>query len=241
MPIVCALASISSFKLSISFLFFSDMAIHRLILIVLTIAGCMQFTGCASIISGRNADVMLSSNAPNTHVFVHDKHGQQVASVDAPAVVSLKRKDRFIWPARYTATFESPGYAPVVEPIKPTVNPWVVGNVVAGGLIGLAVDNVTGAAWKPQDDHIVAQMAPMEGTSPAPQMATATPAVGYERPLPVLPTPQAASQPTAQPAAYVDSSPLLPASSGLQRTATADNAEPTFGGTSFSVGTSHRF
>ena len=35
-------------------------------------------------------------------------------------------------------------------PINSTVNPWVLGNVVFGGVIGLAVDNATGAAWKPK-------------------------------------------------------------------------------------------
>lgn len=194
--------------------------------------------GCASIISGRNADVMFSSNAPNTHVVVHDKHGQQVAAVEAPATVSLKRKDRFIWPARYTATFESPGYAPVVMPIKPTVNPWVVGNVVAGGVIGLAVDNVTGAAWKPQDDKICAQMSPMDGLLPAPQVATFPSTVERTVPVPVLPETQ--PQLAAQPAAYVDSAVSSPASPGLPPSANPENAGPAYGGGSISAGASFR-
>jgi hypothetical protein len=209
-------------------------------LAIVPLAGLVLASGCASIISGRNADVMLSSNVPNTHVLVHDKHGLQVAAVEAPATVSLKRKDRFIWPARYTATFEAQGCAPVVMPIKPTVNPWVVGNVLAGGVIGLAVDNVTGAAWKPKEDKLVAEMAPLEGILPAPQVATAPPSVDRNLPLPILPDTQYESQPAAQPAAYVESATPLPASPGLQRSASLENAEPAASGGWISVGTSYQ-
>jgi uncharacterized protein YceK len=217
------------------------MAIHRLLLIVVTIAGFTLCSGCASIISGRRADVTLSSNVPHTHVTVHDKHGQQVASVETPAVVSLKRKDRFIWPARYTATFEAQGYTPVVEPIKPTVNPWVVGNVVAGGVIGLAVDNVTGAAWKPKQDNIVAQMAPLEGLLPAPQVASLPPAASYSGQSPVLPPAQPANQNMAQPTSYEES--VLPQSQspGLQPSASIQSDDRPYGGSAISVGNNFRF
>jgi len=136
------------------------------------------FSGCASIMSGRHADVTFSSNVPNTHVVVRDKRGSEVASIDAPAVIALKRKDRFVFPARYTATFEAQGYVPVVVAINPTVNPWVAGNILAGGVIGIVVDNATGAAWKPKQDKIVAQMMPSGpmGPLPSPPIASAPPA-----------------------------------------------------------------
>ena len=183
----------------------------------------------------------FSSNAPNTHVVVHDKHGQEVASVQAPAVVSLKRKDRFIWPARYTATFAAPGYAPVDVPIMPEVNPWVAGNVIAGGLIGLAVDNVTGAAWKPHEDSFVAQMMPLQGPMLTPQVAAVPLSIQPGGTSPVLPTAQASYQPPAQPITQVDSAIPLPTSLGLQRSASSGSGEPPLGGTSISVGNTYRF
>ena len=76
--------------------------------------------------------------------MIHDKHGKEVITTHTPASVELRRKDKFIWPARYTATIEKPGYKPATVPIESTINPWVVGNVVVGGVIGLAVDNATG-------------------------------------------------------------------------------------------------
>jgi hypothetical protein len=217
------------------------MAIHRLLLIVVSIVGLSMVSGCASIMSGRNADVKLSSNVPNTHVVVHDKHGLQVASVEAPAVVSLKRKDRFIWPARYTATFQAQGYAPVAVPIKPTVNPWVAGNVLAGGLIGLAVDNTTGAAWKPKEDNIFAQMTPLAGPMPAPQVASLPYPVSHIGQSPALPPAQATSQPMAQPTSYEES--VLPQSQspGLQPSTSLQSDDRPYGGSAVSVGTNYRF
>jgi hypothetical protein len=217
------------------------MNMHRPLAVVLPIAGLVMVSGCASIMSGRNADVAFSSNAPNTHVVVRDKRGQEVASVEAPAVVSLKRKDRFIWPARYTATFEAPGHAPVDMPIKPRVNPWIAGNILAGGLIGLAVDNVTGAAWKPQRDNIMAQMAPIEGAFPAPQVAASPPVMERHGQSPMLPGIPANNQSPVQPTAHVDSAIPLPTSPGLQRTAVLDDSERPLGGATISVGNTLRF
>jgi hypothetical protein len=107
-------------------------------------------SGCASIISGRHATVAIDSNPTDAVVVIRDKHGDEVLTTHTPASVQLKRKDRLIWPARYTATIEKPGYKSTTVPIRSTVNPWVLGNVVFGGVIGLAVDNTTGAAWKPK-------------------------------------------------------------------------------------------
>jgi hypothetical protein len=117
--------------------------------------------GCASIISGRTAQVEIITNPPDAAVVIHDKHGQEVIATHTPATVELRRKDKFIWPAKYTATIEKPGYKPTTVPINQTVNPWVLGNVVAGGVIGLAIDNATGAAWKPKVASIHQELEPI--------------------------------------------------------------------------------
>src|SRR6478735_5116625 len=110
---------------------------------VIGLAICSLLTGCASIISGRNAEVAIDSYPSNAHVVIHDNNGRQVASVNTPGVVSLKRNRRYFLPARYTATFEAPGYAPTEVPIRSTINPWIIGNVAVGGAVGLIVDNAT--------------------------------------------------------------------------------------------------
>src|SRR3954447_6157458 len=139
------------------------------------IAAGSLFAGCASIINGRNADVAIDSNPRGAHVVVHDNNGREVASLNTPGVVSLKRNRRYFLPARYTATIEAPGYAPAEVAIRSSVNPWVLGNIVVGGVPGLIVDNATGAAWKPSQSEIHRQLTPL-GNEQSPMISSTPPA-----------------------------------------------------------------
>jgi hypothetical protein len=127
------------------------------------LAACLALSGCASIINGRHADVAFDTYPSNAHVVIHDNDGRQVASLHTPGVVSLKRNRRYFLPARYTATIEAPGYALTQVPIRSTINPWILGNIVIGGVPGLIVDNATGAAWRPRHSQIHSQLAPISG------------------------------------------------------------------------------
>lgn len=131
--------------------------------ILCAIAFCLMISGCASIISGRSADVAFDSNPRGAHVVVHDNKGREVAALNTPGVVSLKRNRNYFLPARYTATIEAPGYSPSEVPLRSTVNPWIVGNVLFGfaGIPALIVDNATGAAWKPSQSEIHSQLTPL--------------------------------------------------------------------------------
>jgi hypothetical protein len=121
-------------------------------------------SGCASIISGRHADVAISSYPSDAHVVIHDKFGRQVASLQTPGVVALKRRTRYFLPARYSATIEAPGYQMAHVAIGSTINPWVAGNILIGGIPGLIVDNATGAAWKPKHEEIHQELTPLVDT-----------------------------------------------------------------------------
>jgi hypothetical protein len=92
---------------------------------------------------------------------IRDRHGQEVANVNTPGKVTLRRNERFIFPARYTATIEAPGYHAATIPIRSTINPWILGNIIIGGIPGLVVDNATGAAWKPRDPEIYHELTPI--------------------------------------------------------------------------------
>jgi hypothetical protein len=123
----------------------------------------IALSGCASIVSGRQADIAFDSVPSNAHVVIRDKAGRKVASLTTPGVVSVRRNRRFFMPARYTADIEAPGYLPARTPIRSTINPWVFGNVIIGGIPGLVVDTATGAAWKPRESQIHQQLTPLYG------------------------------------------------------------------------------
>jgi hypothetical protein len=134
----------------------TSLSLHALV-----VGAALLVSGCASIISGRTATVQIDSVPSNAQVVIHDKHGKQVIATTTPASVELRRKDKFIWPAKYTATIEKPGYKTATVPIDSKINPWIVGNIVVGGVIGLAVDNATGAAWQPKVASINEPLEPM--------------------------------------------------------------------------------
>lgn len=127
-------------------------------------------SGCASIINGRTATVSIDSRPSEAQVVIRDKRGDTVLTTLTPATVELKRKDKFIWPAKYTATIEKPGYQSKTVPINQTINPWILGNVLVGGVIGLAVDNATGAAWKPKVASIREDLEPVAYAQQQPGM-----------------------------------------------------------------------
>jgi hypothetical protein len=137
------------------------MTTNRICYIAISVATSPWFTGCASIMSGRHAELSINSNPHHAHVVIRDRHGQEVANVNTPGKVTLKRNERFIFPARYTATIEAPGYHAATIPIRSTINPWILGNIIIGGIPGLVVDNATGAAWKPRDPEIYHELTPI--------------------------------------------------------------------------------
>jgi hypothetical protein len=137
------------------------------------VVAVISFTGCASIMSGRHADVAIDSYPSNAHVVIQDKRGREVTSFSTPGVASLKRQGRYFMPAKYTATISAPGYQPALIPIGATVNPWILGNVVIGGIPGLVVDNATGAVWKPKHSEIHQQLSPLDASPQAPMYSAA--------------------------------------------------------------------
>ena len=131
-------------------------------------AALVSLGGCASIISGRQAEVTFDGHPSNAHVVIRDNEGREVASLQTPGVVSLKRNCRFFMPARYTADIVAPGYQAAHVPIRSSINPWILGNVVVGGIPGLIVDTATGAAWMPRPSTIHQELTPLDGSPPDP-------------------------------------------------------------------------
>jgi hypothetical protein len=119
--------------------------------------------GCASIISGRRADIAFETYPANAQVTIHDDRGRPVSTFTTPGVANLKRHGKFFLPARYMATISAPGYQTAQVAIGSTLNPWILGNIVIGGIPGLVIDSATGAAWKPKRSEIHQELIALDG------------------------------------------------------------------------------
>jgi hypothetical protein len=138
-------------------------------------AALVSVAGCASIISGRRSDVTFDTFPPGAHVEIRDKRGRPVTSFNSPGSATLKRQGRFFMPAHYTATITAPGYQTAQVPIGSTLNPWLLGNIIIGGVPGIVIDSATGAAWKPRRSEIHQQLVPLEGPEQLPGYSASEP------------------------------------------------------------------
>ncbi len=134
-------------------------------------------SGCASVVSGRHAEVKVFSNVPGAFVTIHDQHGEPVASTSTPGTVALRRQRGLLRPKGYTATIAAHGHHTEQFEIKQKINPWVYGNagLLQLGLVGWAVDNATGAVWQPDDTSYYRELTPISGAYSGPQLSAQPP------------------------------------------------------------------
>ncbi len=104
-------------------------------------------SGCATIIHGSKQTVGIASNPTKATVTVD---GQEFGQT--PVNASLSRKDNHI------VVINLEGYSPYETTLTRKVDGWIAGNIVIGGLIGLAVDAITGGMYKLTPDQIQAEL-----------------------------------------------------------------------------------
>jgi len=93
-------------------------------------------TACASIMHGTSQDIGISSSPTGAKVLIDNQTGSMT-----PYVAKLSRKDNHI------VKVSMDGYAPAELTLTKSVSGWVWGNIVFGGLIGLAVDAISGGLY----------------------------------------------------------------------------------------------
>ncbi len=119
----------------------------KLFLSSLVIAIICLTTGCATIIHGSGQDVSISSNPSSATVIIDNQNMGKT-----PLTTRLTRKDN------HTIKIELPGYMPYETKFTRKVDAWIAGNIVFGGLIGLAVDAITGGMYKLTPNQIQAEL-----------------------------------------------------------------------------------
>jgi hypothetical protein len=104
--------------------------------------GLLLMGGCATLMQGSKQNVGFSSTPSGATIFVDN---QQMGVT--PATVALKRK------SNHTVRLELAGYQPYEVALSRKTSGWVWGNLVFGGIPGLAVDAISGGLYKltPED------------------------------------------------------------------------------------------
>jgi hypothetical protein len=97
----------------------------------------LLIAGCATIIHGTRQDVGISSTPSGASVTVDN-----VQTGTTPAFAKLRRKENHV------VRISLPDYQPIDLTLTSSVSGWVWGNVAIGGLIGLAVDAISGGMYK---------------------------------------------------------------------------------------------
>jgi predicted small secreted protein len=105
-------------------------------------------TACASIMHGTSQDVGISSSPTGASVTVDN-----MMKAQTPFVAKLSRKDNHV------IHIATDGYAPADLTLTRSTSGWVWGNIVFGGLIGLAVDAMTGGLYNLTPDQLTTTLA----------------------------------------------------------------------------------
>lgn len=102
---------------------------------------------CGTIIHGSSQEVGISSNPTEAHVTIDNK---DIGTT--PLEADLSRKED------HTVRIELEGYKPFETKVTNSVSGWVFGNIIFGGLIGLAVDAISGGLYKLNPDNVEADL-----------------------------------------------------------------------------------
>jgi len=119
----------------------------RGLLALAVLLSLLLLAACATIMHGTTQQIAVSSAPTGAHVVVN---GMERGIT--PVIADLKRKDNHI----VSVTMD--GYQPFEMALTRSVSGWVWGNIVFGGLIGLAVDAITGGLYKLAPEQVTAQL-----------------------------------------------------------------------------------
>lgn len=104
-------------------------------------------SSCATIMHGTRQTVGISSKPSNAEVWIDNKYVGH-----SPTIVELTRKDNHI------VKIELQGYQPYEVTLTRELSGWVAGNLVFGGLIGLAVDGISGGLYQLTPSQVQAEI-----------------------------------------------------------------------------------
>ena len=111
--------------------------IKKLAILTAVAVSSIYLTGCASIVNGTHEKFVFDSKPTHAMISVDGN-----STARTPAQVSLKRN------SNHTVRISLPHYQAQTITLTQSVNGWMFGNLLFGGLIGIVIDATDGAMYK---------------------------------------------------------------------------------------------
>ncbi len=134
----------------------------------------VQCAGCATIVHGTTERVQIDSTPSGAEVAIDDSQ-----RVITPSAVDLSRG------SAHKLVFHKPGYQDTTETLTSGVSGWILGNLLAGGVVGMAIDASDGAARQLSADRVNIALTPLPALPP--KAAAGSPQGGAPEVPPDLP------------------------------------------------------
>ena len=120
---------------------------------IVTLLLSLSTIGCATIMNDATHSVQITSNVPEAKYVVKNKTGLVVQNGVTPSSVNLRVSSGAYSSEKYLIDFTKEGYLPSTTTLDSELSGWYFGNLLFGGIIGLAiVDPITGKMWTLPDN-----------------------------------------------------------------------------------------
>jgi hypothetical protein len=135
-----------------------------MIRLLLAVALALPCVGCASVTRGTTENISISTTPSGATA---DVTGLDIPTACVtPCVVQAKRN------AEITVTINKEGYEPQTIPLTKEIPgsgaAGFAGNLLLGGVVGMGVDAVTGAALDHKPNPVIVTLQPLAPVSPRP-------------------------------------------------------------------------
>jgi len=107
----------------------------------------LGLVACASIMHGTRQDIGITTSPTGASVTIDN-----LQSGNTPVFAKLSRKENHV------VHVDMQGYQPIDLTLTHSVSGWVWGNIAFGGLIGLAVDAISGGMYKLSPEQLSATL-----------------------------------------------------------------------------------
>ena len=123
-------------------------------LIYLFLAILLTSTSCSTIINGTKQNIAIASNPSSAQITI-DNINRGVT----PMTISLARNKS------HAVKIALDGFYPYELVLNRKVNGWIAGNIVFGGLIGLAIDAISGGMYLLSPGQFSAELRANDGNT----------------------------------------------------------------------------